>query len=300
MHIGLYHLFIGHRFLNCVFCKARGETIMTRTTSDAPGQVTVHRRVQLQFGAAAAAYGSSLVHSDSNALQRVVELADPKPGDMALDIATGAGHTALALAPRVASVIAYDLTPEMLLETRCNADARGFTNVLTKQGPAEKLPFSDSSFDIVTVRQAPHHFAEVRGAIREMARVAKLSARIVIVDSTSPEDPVLASQWDHIERLRDPSHVQNYSPSQWRAMVADAGLRVFSEEVGFATENGGPMDFAAWTRRINTPPEAVEELTRLFRNATPALANALRIEAVNDSIVFCVPVITIGALRKSE
>jgi ubiquinone/menaquinone biosynthesis C-methylase UbiE len=273
---------------------------MTRSANETPEQTAVHERVQSQFGAAAQAYGTSLVHADASALQRVVELAEPKPGDVALDIATGAGHTALALAPRVARMIAYDLTPEMLLETRRNADARGLTNIETKQGPAEKLPFPDSSFDIVTVRQAPHHFADVRSAISEMARVAKPGARVVIVDSTSPEDPALAAQWDHIERLRDPSHVQNYSPSQWRAMIADTGLRVFSEEIGFATENGRPMDFAAWTRRINTPPEAVEELTRLFRNASPTLTDALRIEVVNYAIYFCVPVITIGALKESK
>src|SRR5271167_683309 len=228
---------------------------MTRSASETTKQTTVHERVQSQFGPAAEAYGTSLVHADASALQRVVELASPKPGDAALDIATGAGHTALALAPSVARVIAYDLTREMLLETRRNAAARGLANVYTQQGPAEKLPFRDASFDIVTVRQAPHHFADVRSAIREMARVAKPGGRVVIVDSTSPEDPVLASQWDYIERLRDPSHVRNYPPGEWRAMVADAGLSVFSEEIGFATENGRPMDFAAWTKRINTPPE---------------------------------------------
>lgn len=271
---------------------------MTRSAGDTPGHSTVHERVQSQFGVAAAAYGSSLVHADASALQRVVELAEPKPGDAALDIATGAGHTALALAPRVARVIAYDLTREMLLETRRNAAARGLANVYTQQGPAEKLPFRDSSFDIVTVRQAPHHFADIHSAIREMARVAKPGARIVIVDSTSPEDPILASQWDYIETLRDPSHMRNYPPSQWRAMVADAGLRVFAEEIGFATENGRPMDFAAWTKRINTPPGAVAELTQLFLNASPALADALRIEIVNGVIGFCVPSFTIAALKE--
>jgi ubiquinone/menaquinone biosynthesis C-methylase UbiE len=266
----------------------------------APARAAVHERVQSQFGAAAAAYTGSLVHADSNALQRVVELAAPKPGDIALDIATGAGHTALALAPHVARVIAYDLTPQMLAETRRNADARGLTNVETKQGPAEKLSFADASFDIVTVRQAPHHFADVRSAVREMARVARPGARVVIVDSTSPEDADLASQWNYIERLRDPSHVRNYPPSEWRAMVADAGLHTFFEEPGFATENGGPMDFAAWTRRMNTPPTQVEELTRLFRGATPALAEALRIGIVNDSIFFCVPVVTIAAHKERQ
>ena len=38
----------------------------------------------------------------------------------------------------------------------------------------------------------------------------------------------------------------------------------------------------------------------VFRNATPALAEALRIEVVNDAIFFCVPVITIGAIKESD
>jgi hypothetical protein len=81
-------------------------------------------------------------------------------------------------------------------------------------------------------------------------------------------------------------------------MVADAGLRVTFEELSFATENGRPMDFAAWVRRMNTPPEAVEELTRLFRDASPTLADALRIEiADDDAIFFSVPLITIAAVR---
>src|ERR1700691_9992 len=135
---------------------------MTQSTKGTPAPESVHERVQTQFGAAAAAYGTSLVHGDASALRRVVELAEPQPKDSALDIATGAGHTALALAPHVARVIAYDLTREMILETRRNAAARGLANVYTQQGPAEKLPFRDASFDIVTVRQAPHHFADVR------------------------------------------------------------------------------------------------------------------------------------------
>jgi ubiquinone/menaquinone biosynthesis C-methylase UbiE len=258
----------------------------------------VHRRVSAQFGPAAAAYSHSLVHSDRSALRKVVELACAKPGDLALDIATGAGHTALALAPHVTEVIAYDVTQEMLLETKGNAIARRLTNVVTRKGIAEDLPFPDSTFDIVTVRQAPHHFANVHVAIREMARVAKKGARLVIVDSTSPEDASLNRQWNRLEKLRDPSHVRNYRPSEWRALVASAGLDIRFEEVGFCTENGRPMSFAAWTERINTPSEAVDELTQLFRNAAPALVQALRIQIIDDAILFCVPQISIGAVKR--
>jgi ubiquinone/menaquinone biosynthesis C-methylase UbiE len=258
----------------------------------------IHDRVSAQFGAAAAAYTTSQVHSDPEALRQVVELAEPKRTDRALDIATGAGHTALALAPHVAEVVAYDMTEPMLRETERNAAARGLANVVTQQGIAEALPFADASFDIVTVRQAPHHFADVRAALDEMARVAKPGARVVIVDSAAPEGATLDRQWNHIEKLRDPSHVRNHSASEWRSMVASAGLRLVFEESSFATENGRPMDFAGWVRRMNTPPEAVEELTRLFRDASPALAEALRIEITADgAIFFSVPLITLAALR---
>ena len=260
----------------------------------------IHQRVNAQFGAAAAAYSSSLTHSDSGALSRIVELADPSPEYVVLDIATGAGHTALALAPHVNRVIAYDMTERMLAVTRRNAVARVRTIVLTRRGTAEALPFPDGSFDIVTVRQAPHHYADVRTAVREMARVVKRSGRIVIVDSISPDNDVLDRQWNHIEKLRDPSHVRNYRPREWRAFIKDADLRVTFEECSFATENGGPMDFVAWVHRMNAPPTTAEEVTRLFREASTGLAAALRIQIVDGTIFFCVPIIPITAVRDRQ
>lgn len=257
----------------------------------------IHGRVAAQFGAAAGAYTVSLTHSDPSALDRVVKLARPGPTDVALDIATGAGHTALALAPHVAQVVAYDLTEPMLAETARNAAARGFSNVTTRQGPAESLPFPDASFDIVTVRQAPHHFADVRAAVREMARVARPGARVIIIDSTAPEDDSLDLQWNHIEKLRDPSHVRNYRPSEWREFVAAAGLSPYFEEIGAASEKGGPMDFAAWIRRINTPRADAAEVERLFRTASPELASALHIEVVGGALYFRVPQFTIACLK---
>lgn len=257
----------------------------------------IHGRVAAQFGAAAEAYTVSLTHSDPSALERVIHLARPQSTDAALDIATGAGHTALALAPHLAQVVAYDLTEPMLAETARNAAARGLSNVTTRQGPAESLPFPDASFDVVTVRQAPHHFADVRAAVREMARVARSGARVIIIDSTAPEDEPLDRQWNYIEKLRDPSHVRNYRPSEWRQFVAAAGLRPYFEEIGAASEKGGPMDFAAWIRRINTPPSDAAEVERLFRTASPELAKALHIETIQGKLYFRVPQFTIAALK---
>src|SRR5208282_189493 len=257
----------------------------------------VHERVQAQFGAAASAYTTSAGHGDPTLLRRVIELARPQPGDRALDIATGAGHTALALAPQVAEVVAFDLTQQMLDETARNAAARGVMNVVTRRGAAEKLPFADASFEIAAVRQAPHHYADVGAAIREMARVVKPQGRVVIVDSRAPEADELDRAYNHIEKLRDPSHVRNWRPSEWRAMIVAAGLRITAEHLDFYTENGRPMDFDTWTQRMKTPGASVAELTSLFRAASPALVEALRIEIVDGRIGFCVPQIAIAATK---
>jgi len=270
---------------------------MKPNPEDRPAPGEVHRRVQSQFGAAAQAYTTSAGHSDPVLLRRVIELAEPRPHHRALDIATGAGHTALTLAPHVAEVVAYDITERMLEETARNAAARGLRNVMTRRGAAEELPFADASFDIVAVRQAPHHFADIRAAIREMARVVKPGGRVVIIDSRAPEDDQLDRIFNHIEKLRDPSHVRNWKPSEWRAMVREGGLAIVTEHLDFYTENGRAMDFDAWTGRMKTPAAAVEELRRIFRTAPPALVEALRIEISGDRIGFCVPQIAIAATR---
>ncbi len=265
-------------------------------TAQSAASQTVHQLVQSQFGAVAAAYTSSIGHSDPNQLQQVVQLAQPKPSDRALDIATGAGHTALALAPHVAEVVAYDLTLPMLAETARNASQRGLNNVRTQQGMAEELPFPAASFDIATVRIASHHFAEIRRAVAEMARVVKAGGRVVVVDTTVPEDEALDRAINHLEVLRDPSHVRNYRPSEWQQMLSAVGLQITHTGVDYYTEQG-PMDFAVWTQRMRTPPEVVAELARLFRNATPALVKALDIQLDDDKIKFYLPKVTLAAYK---
>ena len=297
-YISSYQFFILDRYALFSYPSTcwRTKTAVKPVPDSAPAG-DVHARVRSQFGAAASAYTTSVGHSDPTLLRRVVELAQPRPSDRALDIATGAGHTALALAPHVAEVVAFDLTEQMLTETARNAAARGLKNVVTRQGAAERLPFPDSSFDIVAVRQAPHHYADVRLAVNEMARGVKPGGRVVIIDSRAPEDDELDRAFNHIEKLRDSSHVRNWRPSEWRAMIQGAGLRILAEYLDFYTENGHAMDFDDCTERMKTPAGAVEEPRRLFRTATPALVEALRIEIAGEQIGFCVPQIALAATK---
>ncbi|HXG79347.1 MAG TPA: methyltransferase domain-containing protein [Methyloceanibacter sp.] len=187
--------------------------------------------VQKQFGAAAADYAASQVHAKGESLARLVELVEPKPHWRVLDVATGAGHAALAFAPHVAKVTASDITEAMLAETKRLASERGLANVRTARAAAEDLPFPDTSFDLVTCRLAAHHFRNPVTFVREALRVLMPGGVFALVDNVSPEDDTLARAYNGFEKLRDPSHGRCLSLSEWHRLLADAGFALTYSEV---------------------------------------------------------------------
>jgi hypothetical protein len=130
-----------------------------------------------------------------------------------------------------------------------------------------------------------------------MARVARAGGRVVVVDTTVPEDEALDREINRIETLRDPSHVRNYRVSEWRAMLEAAGLAVTYGEIDMYRE-GGRMDFHTWTSRMRTLPDAVAELERIFHTASPALREALDLEVSPGRIEFCLPLVTLVARKE--
>src|SRR3989338_7522590 len=137
--------------------------------------------VKKQFGVHAQNYVSSADHARSDSLERVVDLLQPQPHWRALDVATGGGHTALALASRVQSVLATDLTPEILAAAEKFVRGQGITNVDFREADATLLPCADSEFDLVTCRVAPHHFPDCAAFVREMARVLRPGGAALVI-----------------------------------------------------------------------------------------------------------------------
>jgi ubiquinone/menaquinone biosynthesis C-methylase UbiE len=199
--------------------------------AEQPSTFAEHKaRVQQQFGRSAQDYVSSPGHRTGQDLARLVELAQPTPTDVALDVATGGGHTALALAPHVQCVVASDLTPRMLEAAGAFILGEGVTNVTFEIADAEQLPFEDESFDIVTCRIAPHHFAAPEHFVAEVGRVLRSNGRFVLMDSISPEDAGLDAFINELEARRDPTHVRSYSLSEWRGFIETAGLALEAHE----------------------------------------------------------------------
>ncbi len=180
--------------------------------------------VRRVFGERAPMYATSAAHIDSQVLAKVVGLASPHPDWSVLDVATGTGHTAFALAPQVASVIGIDVTPEMLSEAeRLRAD-RSFANVGFLLADVHHLPFDDDSFHLITCRRAAHHFSHIDQALREMKRVLRPDGRLVIDDRSVPEDDFVDDCMNALDRYHDESHVRQYRPSEWRKLLDGAGL----------------------------------------------------------------------------
>jgi SAM-dependent methyltransferase len=230
----------------------------------------VKAALQQQFGNVAANYAKSTVHASGEDLNRMVQYANLTGAERVLDAGCGAGHTALAFAPHVAGVVAYDLTPSMLEQVEALAFQRGATNLTTHRGDVEMLPFEDGSFDLVVSRYSAHHWPHPARALAEFKRVLKPNGQFILSDIVAAEEPTFDTFLQAIELLRDPSHVRDHSISQWEAMFDETG---FTFDVLYTWQL--PLDFDAWVTRMATPPANVAMLKTLFDGAPSEVRNAM-------------------------
>jgi SAM-dependent methyltransferase len=222
------------------------------------------RRVREQFGPVAEAYVKSAGHAGGDDLERLLAWGRQRRPSRVLDVATGGGHTALAFAGVAARAVAYDLTEDMLRAARAFITGRGAANVGFVAGDVAALPFREGTFPVVTCRIAPHHFANVGAAVREIARVLAPGGSFLLQDILGQDDPKISAFITEVERRRDPSHVRAYRAREWAAFLRGAGLTVMEETV---TTKLRP--WKEWTGRMRMAPQALRELEDFIR-AAPA------------------------------
>jgi ubiquinone/menaquinone biosynthesis C-methylase UbiE len=222
---------------------------------------------QERFGRHARDYVTSQDHAQGSDLDRLVELARPRPGWTALDIATGGGHTALRFAPHVACVVAADLTHKMLQAARAFIAGQGVQNILFSAADAEHLPYPAKTFDLITCRIAPHHFTDCAWFVQEAARALQPGGLLLVQDHVLPDDAAAAEYLEAFERLRDPSHHRAFSEEEWTGMFQEAGL-----EVEHTERIAKRHKFTSWVERQGCAPQVVERLAAMLRDAPPAAA----------------------------
>src|ERR1700738_231284 len=184
-----------------------------------------HALTVQQFGSTATRYLASPVHSSGADLDRLARLARESRISSALDLGCGAGHASYALARGGASrVVAYDLSEQMLEVAAAEAKERGHDQIEFRAGPAEQLPFPDTSFDLVVTRYSAHHWMNALAAVHEAARILKPGGTLIVIDVLAPENPLMDTVLQTVEILRDLSHVRDYRESEWRSMLEAANF----------------------------------------------------------------------------
>jgi ubiquinone/menaquinone biosynthesis C-methylase UbiE len=216
-----------------------------------------------QFGSTARAYLESVTHATGEDLELLAQEIALVPNAAVLDLGCGAGHASFAVAPHAASVVAYDLTAQMLAVAKREAAARKLPNITTVQGMAEKLPFLEAHFDVVMTRTSAHHWHDVPAALRESRRVLKPGGRMLMIDTAGGDTPLLDTHLQAIEILRDLSHIRNYTAQEWLGFFREAGFTSATLQKQWPL----PIEFSSWIERMRTPPERVAAIHSIWNTA---------------------------------
>jgi ubiquinone/menaquinone biosynthesis C-methylase UbiE len=157
--------------------------------------------------------------------RRLDELLVLTGEERALDVGTGTGALAFALASRVREVVALDHDEAMAERARGAAPP----NVEVVVGDGEHLPFDDFSFDVAVTARALHHTQRPELVVAEVARVTRPGGTILVADQLAPVDPLAAFELNRFERARDPSTTRVLSDGDLR-LLFDANNLVLRRE----------------------------------------------------------------------
>jgi ubiquinone/menaquinone biosynthesis C-methylase UbiE/glutathione S-transferase len=220
--------------------------------------------------------------ADVTDMEKAISDLKLRPATQALDVGTGNGHTAMALAAKGFTVTACDSSPELLQVAAQLAEGQKL-KVAFHENPAEQLPYADGAFGLVTCRLAAHHFTSPEAFVRETARVLKTYGYLVLIDGTVPDDQVEAHAWmNAVERLRDPSHVRFTTPNVWRRWCMEAGLTVTRLQV----ESARQPDLNSYFNETQTPPENRKKVLEMLAKAPASVRELFKIGQEGGKIVW--------------
>lgn len=159
--------------------------------------------------------------------ERLGRLLTLDGSERALDVGTGAGAIAIALAPLVARVVGVDIVPELLAQARLRSPA----GVEYIEADATALPFPPGSFDLVCTARTLHHVARPELVLAEMNRVLRPGGTMLVVDQLAPVDPLVAIELNHFEHARDPSTTRVLADVDLRGLFDVNGLVLRRAEI---------------------------------------------------------------------
>ncbi|HTR73738.1 MAG TPA: class I SAM-dependent methyltransferase [Solirubrobacterales bacterium] len=230
-----------------------------------------------EFAHQAESFARSPTMSLAETLDVVVDLVPVDPAARWVEVACGPGLIARAMAPRVGSVIGFDLTPAMVEKARADAAAAGVENVSFEVGDATAIDLPDDSLDGAITRFSLHHIPAPVRVLEEMRRVVKPGGHVVVSDFVTDDDGAAAAWQEEIERLRDPSHWALLTPSRISTLAERVGLEPDLDRiVPFE------IDYEEWLSRGSGGPANAELIERL-RGEVPPSAESFIVGGEGDA-----------------
>jgi ubiquinone/menaquinone biosynthesis C-methylase UbiE len=236
-------------------------------------------------------YAASNVHKFGPSLAKLIALARPTANDICLDVGTGAGHTAAALAQTAKKV--YGLDPSEGMRKAAQESYGQLENLEFVAGSSEATGFEDETFDIVTARHTLHHHPSMPRTLAEIKRVLKPNGRLVIVDEITPNEDV--NDWYHVlEVTRDPTHLRAYFVHEWQGFIEDAGLTWIVGD----TTTVYRLEVESWIQRMKPSVAQAENVRYLFREANSLTQKAFNIVYANEqAVTFDMPMLVLLAVK---
>lgn len=222
-------------------------------------------------------------HSNQYGIDLMLRLSSPKPDDTVLDVACGTGIVACEYAKLVSHVTGIDLTPAMIEQAKILQREKNLNNIDWRTGDVSILPFNDNSFSIVVTRYSFHHITDPRIVLEEMKRVCKPGGKILVVDVTPDSNKKTA--YNHVEKLRDPSHTVALTIEELRQMMGSIGCINTKIE-----HHDLEMDLETILQSSFPNPEDKDRIVQLFKQDVSQDHLGMRSHLVNDKIHFYFPV----------
>ena len=178
-----------------------------------------------QFGKPSGLWGTLVMRpilnlANTPLVDRTIELLDPKPNDVVLDIGFGGGYSLVAMAGKVArgKLVGVDYSREMVAAAaRLIHDKRLDARVRVEWGDVAELPFRAGTFHKALTVNSLYYWPNLRGSLREVARVLKRRGRLAAGFRSATSLGPLTRDW---ERFR------LYEPQEFADILEDSGFAV--------------------------------------------------------------------------
>ena len=215
--------------------------------------------------------------------EKILSVVNVDHSDVILDVACGSGLISIEFAKISSQVTGIDITPAMIQQAKLLQQKNMLDNMKWDiHDISDNLPYPTGSFSIVASRFSFHHLLNPLSVLNEMNRVCAVGGQIVVIDPTPPPDKV--DMFNHVEKLRDPSHAKALTVSEFEDLFKKAGIPV--KRKGFYRMN---FELEEHLLASFPNPDDVNKIRQLFIEDTKKNLLGLESHFDGDKIYFSYP-----------